>query len=166
MTKTPSETELLQRIEELENLWKRAHADYQNLEKRVEQERMEQRKKIIKDVVKVFLPIFATLKQASEHIQDAGLTIVVKQLFGTLTALGIEQIVTVGKAFDPKEMDAVDTRESREDGKVVEELASGYRYGDMLIQPAKVVVGKKPQGEEKTKNTQSKNATTTDTPDE
>jgi molecular chaperone GrpE (heat shock protein) len=43
-------------------------------------------------------------------------------------------------------MECVETREG-EDWKVLEETRSGYKFGDMILRPALVVVGKKGDAE-------------------
>lgn len=43
-------------------------------------------------------------------------------------------------------MECVETREGKE-WKVLEELNSGYRMGDIILRPALVVVGKEKSGE-------------------
>lgn len=137
-----------QKIQELENNWKRALADYQNLEKRIQSDRESYRIVAIRDVITSLLPVFETFRQASEHIDDQGLHLALKQLHSALERLGIIKIETVGKAFDPHTMDAIDTVESPEDGKVVQEVKSGYIYHDQVIVPVGVIVGKKKEEKE------------------
>lgn len=147
--------ELKKRIEELENNWKRALADYQNLEKRVAEERKEWMLKANKELLLHLLPVLDTLMQAAKHSKDEGLTLSVKQFLDTLKQEGLERIGTVGKIFDPELMECVDTGEG-EEGKVLEEVRTGYKYitNGTILRTSLVKVGKKiqeKQEEEKAK---------------
>ncbi len=155
MAKNSTPEQLEQKILELENNWKRALADYQNLEKRIQSDRESYRVMAIKDVVGTLLPVFETFRQASEHINDQGLHLGFKQLLSALERLGIKKIETVGKPFDPNTMDAIDIIDAPEDGKVVQEVQTGYIYHDQVVVPARVIVGKKKEEKE---NAQMPNA--------
>src|SRR4051794_28730093 len=61
-----------------------------------------------------------------------------------LTSAGVEPIQSVGEEFNPELHEAVDTGEAdREmDGRVLEEYSRGFRFGDRLLRPARVKVGR------------------------
>lgn len=129
------------RIKDLEDKYKRALADYQNLEKRTAEEKKDWIKLANKDLILRLLPSLDNLLLAAKHVEDKGLAISISQLIQTLKADGIEQIETVGKQFDPKKMECVEVVEA-EENKVVEELRAGYTMYDTIIRPAAVKVGK------------------------
>ena len=62
----------------------------------------------------------------------------------TLAGLGVEAIVAVGADFDPELHEAVEmiATEADQDGKITAEFARGYKFGERLLRPARVQVGK------------------------
>ena len=58
--------------------------------------------------------------------------------------MGVEAIPSVGTNFDPELHEAIDmTDVSPEmDGKVTAEYSRGYKFGDRLLRPSRVQVGK------------------------
>lgn len=130
------------RIEELENQLKRALADYQNLEKRVQEEKKEWIRSANKELILRILPILDTLIIASLHSQDESLKVSVKQFEDVLKGEGIAKIETVGLEFNSQMMECVATEEG-EENKVLEEVRSGYMLNDKVLRVAQVKVGKK-----------------------
>ncbi len=61
-----------------------------------------------------------------------------------LTNVGVEPIQSVGADFNPELHEAVEMVESdaANDGKIVGEFSSGYKFGDKLLRPSRVQVGK------------------------
>lgn len=139
-----SEPKIDTRIQELEDQVKRALADYRNLENRVRNERGEWILKANKQLLLNLLPVLDTLMLANKHSQgkDQNLNLSVQQFLDILKREGVVKIETLGKSFDPNSMQCIETVEG-EDGKVLEETRSGYKFGDMILRPALVVVGKK-----------------------
>ncbi len=141
--KNEKELERLQKeVEEFENKYKRALADYQNLEKRVQEERRDWAKLSNRELLLRLLPILDTLILANIHTQHDGLKVSISQFLDVLKAEGVTKIETAGKVFDPKFMEAVMT-ENGEEGKVLEEVRIGFMLHDTLLRPAQVIVGKK-----------------------
>ena len=130
-------------VEEVDNKYKRALADYQNLEKRVREERGEWIVKANRDLLLHLLPILDTLMLVAKHIkvEDQGLTLSISQFLDILKAEGVEKIETIGKKFDPSIMQCVETV-SGEEGKVLEDVRSGYSLNGNVLRPALVKVGK------------------------
>ncbi len=128
--------------QELENQLKRALADYQNLERRVSQERqlLSQLTSVI--VIEKFLPVLDNLENAQSHLNDEGLAMVLKQFQDVLASEGVTQIEAVGAQFDPNLHEAAEVEEGEDDGKITKVLAKGYKIGDRVIRPAKVIVTK------------------------
>ncbi len=61
-----------------------------------------------------------------------------------LMIVGVEAVPSIGSTFDPEQHEAIDIAEvdSDDDGKVTVEYSRGYKFGDRLLRPAKVQVGK------------------------
>jgi molecular chaperone GrpE (heat shock protein) len=76
---------------------------------------------------------------------DDGVRLVRDQLEGVLRGYGLERFDAVGAPFDPRAHDAIavtDVDDHRRDGVVVEQWEPGYRFGDRMLRPARVVVGR------------------------
>lgn len=129
------------KVEHLENQLKRALADYQNLEKRIAEEKSIWIKIANKDLLLKLLPGLDNLILAEKHTQDEGVKISIKHFLDVLGEVGVSKIETIGKDFDPKSMEAVSTTEGQ-DGKVIEEIRAGYALFDTILRPAQVVVGR------------------------
>jgi molecular chaperone GrpE len=136
--------ELKQKTEELENNYKRALADYQNLEKRVREERNDRILRANKDLLLHLLPVLDTLMLAKKHIKvgDEGLDLSIKQFHDVLKNENVERIETQGANFDPHLMECIESIEG-EEGKVLEEIRTGYKLHDTVLRAALVKVGKK-----------------------
>lgn len=132
----------LEKIVELEDKYKRVLADYQNLVRRVSQERQEWARLSNRELVLKILPILDTLMLAEKHTKDQNFVLTVQQFLQVLRDEGFERIKAVGEKFDPLLMEVVETKEG-EDWKVLEEVKAGFRSGEVIIRPAYVVVGRK-----------------------
>lgn len=130
------------KLEEVVNNWKKALADYQNLEKRVAQERKSWVSGANKDLILRILPVLDTLMLANKHVKNEGLTLSIKQFTDVLKDEGVERIATQDRIFDPTLMECVATEEG-EDGRVVEEVRAGYVLHGKVLRAAQVKVGKK-----------------------
>lgn len=133
--------ELKKKLAELDSKYKRALADYQNLEKRVREDRIEWIKSANKDLIQRLLAVLDTLLLASQHSEDQTLQVTLQQFLEVLKAEGVKRIETIGKKFDPVLMEAVHVEEG-EEGKVLKELRAGFMIYEKLLRPAQVVVGK------------------------
>lgn len=129
-----------QKVQELENQVKRTLADYQNLEKRVADEKGEWVKIANKDLLLKLLPILDTLNLAQKHIQDEGLNLSVKQFLDVLESVGVKKIDTQNQTFDPSTMEVV--QKTGDGEKIVEEIRAGYTLFEKVLRPAQVIVGK------------------------
>ena len=134
--------ERLGEIEEWKNKYLRALADYQNLERRTGEEKKQIRQYASEYILGRLLPVIDTFKRATHHLKDAGLDLAFKELEAVLEEQGVERIETMGKVFNPHEMECIEVVEG-EDGKVVEETLAGYRIGEKILRVAQVKVGQK-----------------------
>lgn len=90
------------------------------------------------------LAVAASEQDASvEHLRT-GVSGVARVFEQALTSVGVEIVASVGSTFDPEMHEAVDMvpAETDMDGKVTKEYSRGYRFGDRLLRPARVQVGK------------------------
>lgn len=132
---------LQEKVDELEGNWKRALADYRNLEKRVS----EQQKTFVRlanaSLIDKLLGVLDDLERATVHIKDHGLKLVLDQFGAVLETEGVREIEAEGEEFDPEAMDCVEMVKGPKN-RVVKTLLKGYTLNDHVIRPAKVQVGK------------------------
>jgi molecular chaperone GrpE len=131
----------------------RAHAEFENIRKRLEKEKADFVKYANEGLVYEFLPIIDNLEIAEKHIKEAkdfdavreGVDMIQAQIGKFLKDIGLERIKTVGEKFDPHLHDAIDTEDSKdkEEGAIVGELKPGYRFNGKLLRPAAVRIVKK-----------------------
>lgn len=146
--------DLQQKADEYLAGWKRAQADYTNLQKEVTTQRAEMGRHATAEVVLSFLPVYDYFKRALAHLPPVeeqspsvknwftGTQHIGGMFKMTLAQFGVEELEVVGKQFDPHSMDAIkeEVRIDVEAGTVLEEVESGYRMGEKILKAAKVVV--------------------------
>ena len=78
-----------------------------------------------------------------DHLRD-GVAGTARSFEQALMSVGVEAVSSVGTPFDPELHEAIDVAEvdPEEDGIVTAEYSRGYRFGDRLLRPARVQVGR------------------------
>jgi molecular chaperone GrpE len=142
------ETEALRaENEELIDTLQRVKAEFDNYRKRVSRDQESLVARAHERLVKELLPILDDLERAlgaAEQHEEAkledGVRLVHRSLAEALTREGLAEIETNGK-FDPHVHEALLTQPSEaEEGSVIEVLQRGYKLGDRVLRPARVVV--------------------------
>lgn len=141
--------------QQLQDRLKRALADYQNLEKRVEEERKLLSRLSASLLIEKLIPVLDNLENAQSHLKDEGLEIVIKQFKGILVSEGVEEIAAVGSQFNPHLHEAVEAQVGDQDNLVIKVIAKGYKIEDTVIRPAKVIISKKSAGQQIDKSKKS-----------
>ena len=93
------------------------------------------------------LAINASETDASfEHLLE-GVKGTARSFEQALTSVGVEPVASVGADFNPELHEAVDMIpvESDQDDKITAEYSRGYKFGERLLRPARVQVGKSAQ---------------------
>jgi molecular chaperone GrpE len=152
------DAELEERLAEVErerdeylNDLKRVAADFENYRKRVarDQEGLVARahERLVKELLPVLDDLERALEAAAQHEEaklEEGVRLVHRELVEALAREGLVEVETNGQ-FDPHVHEALVSQSSeQEDGSVIEVLQKGYRLGDRVLRPARVVVS---QGE-------------------
>lgn len=77
------------------------------------------------------------------HLRD-GVVGTARSFEQALMSVGVESIVSVGATFDPEIHEAVDMKpvDEAEVGKITAEYSRGYKFGERLLRPARVQVGR------------------------
>jgi molecular chaperone GrpE len=130
------------------DLAKRTKADFENYRKRVagdaQAAQARGRSEVAREVIDAVDNLERALEAGGEGHDDlaAGVEMVLKGLRETLKRHGIEAVDPEGEKFDPNQHEALSTMpvEGTESGTVVEVMQKGYRLGEQLIRPARVVV--------------------------
>jgi molecular chaperone GrpE len=126
----------------------RLAADFDNYKKRAARERDEYVARANERLLKELLPILddleRALKSAEEHEEaqlEEGVRLVHRSLASLLQRNGVEEISTEGK-FDPHVHEALlaQPAEDREHGDVLDVIQKGYKLGDLVVRPARVIV--------------------------
>jgi len=120
---------------------KRALADYQNLTKRVEAERLEFVKYVLEQFLAKLLSVVDALEAASTHLKDQGLGLALQQLKTVLDEEGVKEMSLINQPFDPKTAECVEIIPGKKD-QVVSVTQKGYLLNDKVLRPARVKVGK------------------------
>jgi molecular chaperone GrpE len=152
--------DLQKRIEELEkerddylNDLQRVAAEFENYRKRVARDQQSQAARAHERLVKELLPVLDDLERALEAAEGEqgvragqapsvleGFRLVHRQLRDALAKEGLVEIETNGR-FDPHVHEALLTQPSeQEEGSILEVLQKGYRLGDRVLRPSRVVI--------------------------
>jgi molecular chaperone GrpE len=98
------------------------------------------------------LPVLDNLNLAIDHAEkDSSLEHLLSGVKGTarsfeqaLTNVGVEPVPAIGAEFNPELHEAIDMKEvlAEKDGLITAEYSRGYKFGERLLRPARVQVGK------------------------
>ena len=128
-------------------LAQRTQADFENYRKRVARDAAAAQDRGVAKLAKELLPALDNLDRAIEAAEDedpllAGVRLVRSELSAALARLGIEAFAPLGEAFDPNLHEAVAQQpvEGATSGDVAEVFQNGYRMGETIIRPARVLV--------------------------
>jgi len=147
--------------------WKRCQADFENYKKMQAQSLKDLAKYATQNIVLQLIPVLDNFHMSTEHVPKeqknsgwvVGIMHIQKQLENILSENGVEEITTKeGDKFNPEIHEAVENSSqsivhSSEKGKNDHEprttnqelikkiLMKGYKMGDKIIRPAKVIVG-------------------------
>jgi molecular chaperone GrpE len=135
-----------ERDEYLEHL-QRVAADFENYRKRAARDQESLVARAAERLVRELLPVLDDLERALQAAEDheeatleEGVRLVHRQLADALRKEGLEEIPTDGR-FDPHLHEALLAQPAEaESGSVIEVLQKGYRLGDRVLRPARVVV--------------------------
>jgi molecular chaperone GrpE len=140
----PNEVEILKaKIKELEDENLRTHAEFQNIKKRLEKEKLNAIKHSHEKFSLDLLEVLDTLYLAETAIKDEkekeGISNTIKKLEDVFKKYNITE--TLYDIFDPNEHQAIQTAETDKDsGKIVQVHRRGYKIHDKILRPAMVSV--------------------------
>jgi molecular chaperone GrpE len=151
--------ELRSELEATKDKWLRAVAEHENYKKRMKREMDDAAVRSVQKVLPSFLPVMDNLERALEvgapALQNAeeanrknvenlleGIRMVQGEFIAALAKHGIEPVASVGVPFDPAVHDALQQFDSPDHppGVVIREFEKGYKMGERLLRPARVIV--------------------------
>ncbi len=137
--------------------WKRAQADYANLKKEYEKNKVEIATNANENLLYELLPAIDHFETALQHLPDisnlpeaeraklqnwlVGIT-AIKQLWErTFKEIGLENVETSGE-FNPSKHEAVgqEKDESKPNNVILKVIQQGWMFKDRILRPAKVIV--------------------------
>jgi len=127
-----------------------AMADFENYKKRIERQFADIASAGKRSLVERLLPVVDNLERALAHDADAevmrkGLEQTLRGFEAVLSGEGVRAYSVLGQRFDPTLAEAIGTQTPETgvaDDTVVQEAQKGYKYGDEVLRPAKVIVAK------------------------
>lgn len=135
----------------LEDRWRRAVADLDNVRKRYARELDRERAMERSRVAGAWLPIVDNLERAISHAGDRsdavleGVRSVLEHALQVLEQLGFPRDAEAGVPFDPERHEVVSVVDQPDStpGTVLEVLRPGYGQGSRQLRPAAVVVSRR-----------------------
>jgi len=148
--------------------WKRCQADFENYKKMQAESQKEFIKYAGQNIVLQIIPVLDNFHMSTDHIPEdqkdggwvVGIMHIQKQLENVLAENGVEEIETkVGDKFNPEIHEAMQSKEEvkgdkihpvkssqsevaeGEFNRVKKVVMKGYKMGDKIIRPVKVIVG-------------------------
>ena len=132
------------------NGWRRAKADFINVERDLARHETENRKYVEMRIMKELLAVADDFEKAfASSPPDSPWLEGVKMIYSNLKALlasrDVQKIDAVGKEFNPEFHEAIEVKQTdqeSDDNMIVEEFQSGYILGERVLRAAKVKVAK------------------------
>jgi molecular chaperone GrpE len=144
----PEVRQLKEQLRQEHQMYLRALADFENYRRRVESDRRTAAHAEKREMILSLLELADSFEVALRHAGDehSPFSEGLKALFSRLQHLLKREVITpiesVGTKFDPRLHEAIDSVQGGKDepGTVVDQLQTGYRWGNELLRPARVRV--------------------------
>ena len=146
----------LERVDELEKenadlrgKLGRLAADFEGYRNRTAQESAEAQSKGVSKAAEALMPVYDDMERAvSLGVDDPaklipGMQAVQNKILTIFAGLGLEVTGKEGETFDPQWHEAIQVVEGDEDDQIVQTYQLGFKMGDKLVRPARVVVSRK-----------------------
>lgn len=147
VTEEAPENEFEKKYNDVNEKYMRTLAEYDNYRKRTIKEKESIYPEAKAVVIEKFLPVMDNFQRAIDSAENKdgfyeGVVMLKKQMDDVLTALGVEEIKSVGEAFNPEFHNAVMHVDDDEQGEnvIAEEFQKGYKIGERVIRHSMVKV--------------------------
>ena len=137
-------------VDKWKDLAYRSQAELDNFRKRSAREAQETRAYANADLLRGILPIIdnfemgleAARAESEKSMIFMGMSMVQRQIADFLRDMGVTEVESLGKAFDPNLHDAVSTEATAEhaEGTILRVTRRGFRLKDRLLRPTSVIV--------------------------
>ena len=127
----------------------RLAADFESFRRRTADDATDARNKGTADAAEALMPVYDDLSRALEMGSAdpakllPGVQNVRNKVLSVFERLGLSATGKEGEAFDPQWHEALQVVPGEQDDTVVQVFQTGFRMGDRLVRPARVVVSKK-----------------------
>lgn len=149
---------LKEEVKKYKEQYLRVLADSENFKKRIDEERIRERKYGSQRVLEKLIPSIDIFDKAVNMQTDdeklknflIGFEMINNNLKQTLSEEGVKKIKAVGEKFDPRYHHAVETEwnSDYEEDVILSEMQTGYMYKDRVLRPSLVKVNKKTEVKE------------------
>lgn len=138
------------KAEEYIDQLQRLQAEFKNYRRRIDEERKSLFSLAKSELVLKMLPVLDDFERMIHHqngdcqINLEGVSLIFQNFKKALAEEGLEEIPALNEVFNPEVHEAVGVEETdaNRDGIVVEEWQKGYRFGERMLRPSRVKVGK------------------------
>ena len=130
-------------VEDWKGKYLRALADYQNLERRIRVQSLQDKNYAAREVIIKFLVVLDDLIKAQLQIKNEGLQLIIDKFEGVLKSENVQRKDCLNSQFDESYMECVSIVEGNKDDLVVGEVRPAYFMSGEVIRTAQVVVSKK-----------------------
>lgn len=150
----PSVEDVLRRErDEAQDKWLRAVAEMDNLRKRTRREVTDAHRFAKADALRGYLDVLDNLERALQSSAAGadtgspdpfrdGIELIRQRMRGVLQEQGVTTIEAMGQHLDPTVHEAVGQlpREGSEPGTIIEVAQPGYKLGELVLRPARVII--------------------------
>lgn len=142
------------KISDVREYVKRMESEIEQIRIRTQRDQQKNIDKSASDFFAAILPVVDDLERSLKSVKGStegfveGVRLIHIQIQEILKKSGLVKIASVGVVFDPMVHEALTTApvtSDEQDGLVLDEVKSGYKYKETVVRPAQVIVGKKPE---------------------
>lgn len=141
--KIEEKDDIKKEIEIWQNKYLRALADYQNLDRRHQEEVDRNRREANKRLLLQFLEVLDDICKGELFVKDHGLQLIKEKFIKILERQGVKELEVVNKIFNPETAECIELVEGDKDNIVVEITRKGYALHGDILRAAQVKVAKK-----------------------
>ena len=149
MDKLQKADELARENNDLKGRLARLAADFESFRRRTASDAADAQAKGTADAAEALMPVYDDVSRALEMGSAdpakliPGMQNVVSKVLSVFEKLGLQATGKEGEVFDPQWHEALQVVPGEQDDTVVQVFQTGFRMGERLVRPARVVVSKK-----------------------
>lgn len=143
--KNPEIEKLTAQLAEMNDKYLRMAAELENTRRRAALDAESRARTRSMSVAEKILPVMDAVDAALKHApDDAGIQAMARALESAFAQIGITKIESVGEPLNPMFHNAIQVVESpdHKSNTIVDEMQTGYMFGDTVLRTAMVVVAK------------------------